>query len=158
MHYSGKSFLEIEINEVFESQLTVTESHIVTGAGLFGDFNPLHVDDLYCKNTRFGKRILHGPLTSALMSAPIGMYFAGTAVAYLEHNCQFKAPVYAGDTLTTRWTITGKIPKPKTDTGIALLSGTCTNQDGTIVALADGKIMLVAPRNQEDHGIPSQGS
>ncbi len=55
MHYSGKSFLEIEIDEVFESQLTVTESHIVTGAGLFGDFNPLHVDDLYCKNTRFGK-------------------------------------------------------------------------------------------------------
>lgn len=158
MQYPGKSFLEIEIDEVFESQLTVTESHIVTGAGLFGDFNPLHVDDLYCKNTRFGKRILHGPLTSALMSASIGMYFAGTAVAYLEHNCQFKAPVYADDTLITRWTISGKIPKPKKDVGIALLSGTCTNQDGIVVALADGKIMLVASRKQENKDFPIQGS
>ncbi len=149
MQYSGKSFSEIEIDNFFESQLTVTESHIVTGAGLFGDFNPLHVSDLYCKNTRFGRTILHGPLTSSLMSAPVGMYFAGTAIAYLEHNCQFKAPVYAGDTLTTRWTFAGKIPKPKIPGGIALLSGTCTNQDGIIVALAEGKIMLAESRKQE---------
>jgi len=146
MQYPGKSFDEIEVDTVFESRLTVTESHIATGAGLFGDFNPLHVDDLYCKNTRFGRRILHGPLTSALMSASIGMYFAGTAVAYLEHNCQFKAPVYAGDTLTTCWIVIGKIPKPKICAGIAILSGTCTNQDGIIVALAEGKIMLVASK------------
>jgi len=143
MHYSGKSFDAVEIDEFFESQLTVTESHIVTGAGLFGDFNPLHVSDQYCQNTRFGRRILHGPLTSALMSAPVGNFFAGTAIAYLEHNCQFKAPVYAGDTLTTRWIVTDKIPKPKIQAGIAVLSGTCTNQDGIVVALADGKIMLI---------------
>ena len=143
MKYSGKSFSEIEIDEIFESQLTVTESHIVLGAGLFGDFNPLHVSDQFCEKSRFGKRILHGPLTSALMSAPIGNYFAGTTVAYLEHNCQFKAPVYAGDTLTTSWTITGKIPKPKIEAGIAVLSGTCTNQNGDVVVLAEGKTMLV---------------
>ena len=146
MQYAGKSFSEIDVEESFESQLTVTESHIVTGAGLFGDFNPLHVSDLYCKSTRFGRRILHGPLTSALMSAPVGMYFAGTAIAYLEHNCQFKAPVYAGDTLTTRWVVTDKIPKPKINAGIALLSGTCLNQDDITVALAEGKIMLVVTR------------
>ena len=146
MQYPGKLFGELEIDEVFGSQLTVTESHIVTGAGLFGDFNPLHVDDHYCKTTRFGRRILHGPFTSALMSAPVGMYFSGTAIAYLEHNCQFKAPVYAGDTLTTRWTVTGKVPKPKINAGIALLAGTCTNQDDIVVALAEGKIMLVASR------------
>ena len=144
MQYPGKSFGELEIDEVFGSQLTVTESHIVTGAGLFGDFNPLHVDDHYCKTTRFGKRILHGPFTSALMSAPVGLYCSGTAIAYLAHNCQFKAPVYAGDTLTTRWIVTGKIPKPKINAGIALLAGTCTNQDDIVVALAEGKIMLAA--------------
>ena len=143
MQYSGKSFSEIELGETFSSQLTVTESHIVTGAGLFGDFNPLHVNEQFSQNTRFGKRILHGPLTSALMSAPVGMYFAGTAIAYLEHNCQFKSPVFADDTLTSTWTITEKIPKPKQNAGIAVMSGVCTNQDGTIVANAEGKIMLV---------------
>ena len=138
MKYSGNSFSELAIDEIFESQLIVTESHIVTGAGLLGDFNPLHVSDQYYENTRFGKRILHGPLTRALMSAPIGNFFAGTAVAYLKHNCQFKSPVYADDTLTTRWTVTGKISKPKIQTGFALSSGTCVNQDGVSVALAEG--------------------
>jgi 3-hydroxybutyryl-CoA dehydratase len=150
MQYSGKSFNDIEVDEIFESQLTVTESHIVLGAGLFGDFNPLHVSDQFCKETRFGKRILHGPLTSALISAPVGNYFAGTAVAYLEHNCQFKAPVFAGDTLTTRWTVTGKIPKPEKKVGIALMEATCTNQDGLLVALASGKIMLVESGHQQE--------
>ena len=51
MQNSGKSFgeIEIEIDEFFESQLTVTELHIVTGAGLFGDFNPLNVSDQFCE-------------------------------------------------------------------------------------------------------------
>jgi acyl dehydratase len=53
----------------------------VLGAGLIGDFNPHHVDDEYAKGTRFGTRILHGMLTSALMGAPVGMYFHGTAIA-----------------------------------------------------------------------------
>ena len=82
MEYTGKSFSELEIDESFESQLTVTESHIVLGAGLFGDFNPLHVSEQYCENTRFGKRILHGPLTSALMSA------ARTVLATKQNNRQ----------------------------------------------------------------------
>lgn len=149
MNFSGRSFNEIEIDEVFQSQMTVTEAHIVLGAGLFGDFNPLHVSAQFSENTRFGKRILHGPLTSALISAPVGNYFAGTAVAYLEHNCQFKAPVHAGDTLTTSWTITGKIPKPKKRLGIAIMTATCINQDGVAVALADGKILLVEEGNSD---------
>jgi acyl dehydratase len=68
MQYSSKSFSEIEIDEFFESQLTVIESHIVTGAGLLRDFNHLHGSDQYCENTRVGKRIFHGTLISALMS------------------------------------------------------------------------------------------
>lgn len=104
MNIQGKAFDEVELNERFGASLTVTETHIVMGAGLFGDFNPLHVNEQFSKNTRFGTRILHGPLTAALMTAPLGNYFAGTVVAYLEHNCRFIAPVRAMDTLTTTWT------------------------------------------------------
>ena len=71
------------------------------GAGLIGDFNPHHVDESYAKGTRFGTRILHGMLTGAIMGAPLGMYFHGTAIGFLEHNVRFIAPVRAGDTLTT---------------------------------------------------------
>ena len=140
---TGKAYDEISVGQTFSASLTVTETHIVQGAGLFGDFNPLHVNEEYCKSTSFKTRILHGPLTSALMSAPIGNYFAGTAIAYLEHNCRFLKPVKANDTLTTVWTIAAKLDKPKHNGGIAVLSATCHNQNEISVAEAEGKILLM---------------
>ncbi len=145
--FPGKAFDEVEVGETFSSSLTVTETHLVLAAGLFGDFNPLHVDDSHAAKSRFGGRILHGPFTSALISAPAGMYFHGTAIAYLEHNCRFKAPVRPGDTLRTTWTITERLEKPKHGGGILALRARCENQHGDVVAEADGK-MLVASRKE----------
>ena len=142
MHIHGKPYNKISPGDAFGATVTVTEAHIVMGAGLFGDFNPLHVNETFAKDTQFGTRILHGPFTSALISASVGNFFAGTAVAYLEHNCKFKAPVRAGDTLTTTWTIHEKLDKPKYNGGIAVMSAVCYNQDGTLVAEADGKILV----------------
>ena len=93
-----------KVGERFGSRVTVTEAHLVLAAGMFGDFNPLHVDEEFAKESAFGTRILHGPFTSALISSPVGMYFSGSAIAYLEHACRFKAPVRPGDTLKTEWT------------------------------------------------------
>lgn len=140
MVFAGKGFNEIEVGETFGNSLTVSESHIMQGCGMFGDFNPLHADEEFCKKTRFGERILHGPLTGALMSASVGQFYSGTAIAYLEHNCSFKAPVKAGDTLKTEWTITEK--HPKQDSGIAVMEAICINQNNVVVAEATGKIMI----------------
>ncbi len=142
MVFEGKRCTDISVGDTFGNRLTVTESHIVQGCGMFGDFNPLHSDEEFAKNSRFGARILHGPLTSALISASVGQYFSGTAVAYLEHNCTFKAPVKAGDTLATEWTITDKVLKQSIESGIASMAAVCTNQDNVVVAEATGKIML----------------
>jgi acyl dehydratase len=138
----GKGFNQIAVGDRFESAMTVTETHLVLGAGLIGDFNPLHVNQKFAERSRFGGRILHGVLTSAIMGGPMGMVFHGTAIAYLEHNCRFRAPVRAGDTLTTAWTVTEKLPKPEHGGGIAVLQAQCHNQDGTLVAEATGKILL----------------
>jgi 3-hydroxybutyryl-CoA dehydratase len=140
--FPGKAYDEIKVGDSFGTAITVTETHLVLGAGMFGDFNPLHVNEVHGKKSRFGSRILHGPFTSALVSAPVGMYFADTAIAYLEHTCRFKAPVRAGDTLTTTWTIVEKQNKPKHKGGIAVLAGVCKNQDGEIVVEAEGKILI----------------
>ncbi|TSA15962.1 MAG: acyl dehydratase, partial [Betaproteobacteria bacterium] len=142
------AYNEIKVGDVFGSSLTVTETHLVLAAGLFGDFNPLHTNEVHGRKSRFGSRILHGPFTSALVSASVGMYFGGTAIAYLEHTCRFKAPVRAGDTLTTAWTIVEKQAKPKHRGGIAVMSGVCTNQDGEVVVEADGKILVMNRENK----------
>jgi acyl dehydratase len=143
---SGAWFDDVAVGDRFSRSLTITETHLVLGAGLIGDINPHHTDAVYAKGSRFGTRILHGMLTSAIMGASVGMRFYGTALAYLEHNARFIAPVRAGDTLTTTWTVTELLPKPKQSGGIVVLAGVATNQDGVVAAEAVGKI-LVASRS-----------
>jgi acyl dehydratase len=144
--FPGKAFDQTAVGETFATSLTVTEAHLVLAAGLFGDFNPLHVDEAHAAGTRFRGRVLHGPFTSALMSAPIGAYFHTTAIAYLEHNCRFTAPVRPGDTLRTTWTIVARSPKPKQGGGLVELAARCENQEGEQVAEASGKILVASRR------------
>jgi acyl dehydratase len=144
--FQGKWYDEVAVGERFGTSVTVTETHLVLGAGMFGDFNPLHVDEQFAAKSSFGTRILHGPFTAALISAPVGMYFSRTAIAYLEHHCRFKAPVRPGDTLSTEWTVTEKLDKPKHRGGIIVMQGESKNQNNEIVVEAGGKI-LVSSKN-----------
>ena len=139
---SGKAFDEVAVGDTFASALTITETHIVMGAGLIGDTNPHHMNAEYAKTQRFGTPILHGMLTSAIMGAAVGMYFHGTAIAYLEHRARFIAPVRAGDTLTTTWTIAGLVDKPAHDAGIVTLTGTARNQADDVVAEAEARMLV----------------
>ena len=142
MQFDGKSYDEISVGDRFSETLRVTESHLLLGARLIGDYNPLHVNREFAGQSRFGARILHGVMTAAIAGAPVGNYFAGTAIAYLEQNNRFIAPVYAGDTLTTAWTVTEKIDKPKAHGGIVVLSGSCRNQNGEVVLEVNGKMLV----------------
>lgn len=138
----GRWFDDLALGETFDSAITITDAHLMLGAGYIGDFNPLHVNEQFAKQTRFGGRILHGMLTSALMGGPVGVHFHGTAMAYLEHGARFRAPVRPGDTLTIVWKVAGLVPKPKHGSGIVELAGTAINQNGVVVADATGKVMV----------------
>lgn len=140
--FPGRWYDEVTVGERFGTSVTVTEAHLVLGSGMFGDFNPLHVDEVFAAKSLFGGRILHGPFTSALVSAPVGMYFSGTAIAYLEHACRFKAPVRPGDTIATQWTIVEKLDKPRHRGGICVLRGVAKNQREEVALEADGKILV----------------
>lgn len=142
MEITGRWYDEVVIGESFSRSITVTETHLVLGAGLIGDFNPHHVNDDYARGTRFGTRIVHGMMTSSLMGAAVGMRFHGTAIAYLEHAARFRFPVRAGDTLTSRWRVVDRLDKPKHRGGIVVLEGTCLNQNGVTVAEADARILV----------------
>jgi 3-hydroxybutyryl-CoA dehydratase len=142
MDGSGHWYDDVRVGDVFARTITITDTHLVLGAGLIGDYNPHHVNDEYAKGSRFGTRILHGMITSALMGAPVGMYFHGTAVAYLEHASRFKAPVRAGDTLTSTWTVSAMEAKPRHGGGVVALSCVCRNEHGVVVAEADGKMLV----------------
>jgi len=140
--YTGKGFNELHIGERFETSWTLTETHVVLGAGLFNDFNPLHVNQTFAANSRFGGRIAHGYLTSNAMAALLGMAFHGTAIAYVEHGIRFTQPVRIGDTLSVKWSVAALDAKPKHKGGLVTLAGTCVTQDGVQVADADAKMLV----------------
>lgn len=142
--YGGRAFDDLALGDEFDTRLTITETHIVLGAGLFGDFNPLHVDQSFGEQSRFGSRIAHGYVTSNAMAAPLGMLFHGTAIAYVEHHVRFTNPVRAGDTLTIKWTISALDAKPKVGGGLVTLRGTATNQQDSEVASAEAKVIVRA--------------
>ena len=138
----GRWYDEVAVGETFANTVAITPAHLDVGAEYVQDFNPLHVDDAFARQSRFGGRILHGMLTSALMGGPVGMHFHGTAIAYLEHNARFLAPVRPGDTLAIAWTVERRVDKPQHGGGIVELAGTATNQDGVVAARATSKIMV----------------
>ncbi|GAB4175054.1 MAG: MaoC family dehydratase [Rhodocyclaceae bacterium] len=139
---AGIGFDEIEPGEQLEYSMTLTETHLVLGAGLFGDINPLHVNSQFASASRFKGRIAHGYLTSSFMAAALGMAFHGTAIAYLEHRCRFTAPARPGDTLTAVWTLARKQAKPRHGGGIVHFEGICRNQDGTHLAEASASLLV----------------
>ena len=99
---AGLYWEEWAIGAEFESPgRTVTEADIVMFAGLSGDYNPLHVNEEYCKTTQFGGRIAHGPLVYAIAAGLLFQLhlYDDTLIAFLGfENLRFTKPVKAGDT------------------------------------------------------------
>ena len=139
---SGKTFEEIQDGERFSGAMTVTESHVVLAAGIFGDLAPLHVNEVFAEKTRFRTRIAHGTLTTGIMAGVLSSYFYGTAIGYLEQYVRFLAPVNIGDTVFSEWEVVERLPKRKLGGGIVSFKITCRIQDGTPVLEGTAKAVI----------------
>jgi acyl dehydratase len=98
----GRLFGEFTTGQRFETPgRTITETDIVAFAGLTGDYNPVHTDEVFAADTEFGTRIAHGPLGIGLVFGLASRLdlIDGTAVALLGVTWEFKAPVRPGDTV-----------------------------------------------------------
>lgn len=81
---------------------TITESDVVTFAGLSGDYNQIHVDAQFSETSPFGKRIAHGLLGLSIASglAVQTGIMEGTVVAFREiSEWKFVKPIFLGDTI-----------------------------------------------------------
>ena len=137
MNMKGLSIDEIYIGKKGCFTKTISEYDVYAFAGLCGDFNPLHVNAEYAKNTRFGERIAHGMLSASLYSSIIGMCIPGSDAIFLGQSCKFLKPVKIGDTLT----ITGEVIDIKKEKRIVTLKMTIVNQNNEIVIEGDATAM-----------------
>ncbi|MCC6799880.1 MAG: MaoC family dehydratase [Anaerolineae bacterium] len=112
-------------------------------AQISGDTNPVHLDDAYAAQTRFGRRLVHGMLTASLLSATLANDLPGEGTIYMSQTLQFKAPVFIGDTITA----TVEVTAYRADRRIATLATTCVNQDGVVVV--QGEAVVLAPHDRQ---------
>lgn len=127
------------------SSLTVTETHVVNFACLTGDFYPLHMDEEYAKQTAFGGRIVHGPLTFCLAVGLVGQtgIFADSLVAFLgADNLRMLAPVKPGDTISVEVEVNSKRETSNAQKGITTMQYRVKNQRGEIVSRVDMNFMM----------------
>jgi acyl dehydratase len=87
---------------------TITESDVVAFAGLSGDFNPIHTDVEFARDTPYGQRVVYGLLGLSILTGLLDRtgLFSGTAIAMLGiRDWTFTAPLFIGDTIRFRLTI-----------------------------------------------------
>jgi acyl dehydratase len=108
---------------------TVVADDIVRFTEMTGDRNPLHYDEDLAKQSRFGRIIVQGGVTSGLLNAVVAEDLPGPGTVFLETHWNFLAPVGPGDTITAEV----EVLEHRTDKPISKLRTTITNQDGTVV-------------------------
>src|ERR1051325_7501275 len=114
-----KYFEDFYVGEKFSIPAkTMTDAHFLFFAKLTGDAHPIHYDDAYAKTTRFGKRVAHGLLVTAMTAvgaSTLSPLLEGSIVAFVEQSSRFLKPVLIGDVITPELEV-GELTL-KTDTG-----------------------------------------
>ena len=65
-------FQDLSVGQSASFAKTVTEADIVLFAGVSGDTNPVHLDEIYARETMFKGRIAHGMLSAGFISTVFG--------------------------------------------------------------------------------------
>ncbi len=136
----GLTIEQLNLNQTESFRKTISESDVYSFAGITGDMNPAHIDEVYANSTKFGKRIVHGLLVSSFISTVLGTKLPGPGTIYVSQSLNFKAPVYIGDTIEAKVTVK-EIIKEKNR---VILTTEVYNQREELVLT--GEALVLAPK------------
>jgi len=145
----GMWFEEFEVGQqIITPGRTITESDVVSFAGLSGDYNQIHTNAEFAGKTPFGQRVAHGLLGLSIASG-LAMrtgFLEGTVIAFREiNNWKFTNPVFFGDTIHAELNIIETKPIPRVGGGSLIIEIVVKNQHddvtmkGTWTALVSSK-------------------
>ncbi len=148
---TGLYFEDIEVGRVMITRgRTITESDLVQFAGLTGDYNPMHTDAEYMKQSQFGQRIAHGMLT---LSYAVGQayqlgFMERTVIAFRGLEMKFSLPVFIGDTIHVELTVREKQEMRRLGGGWVTLDVKIVNQNGKTVESGSWTVLLALKPEQ----------
>ncbi len=140
----------IEVGDAFSTTRVVTAEDVRKFAEVTGDDNPIHVDEAYARESRFGQRVVHGVLLLGLISKVLGRDFPGHGSVAVGISCRFLRPVPVGSEVTVEIKISEKIEKRK-----YLKVRTYIYLDGKMALGGEGTVI---PPSEEDERERVSGS
>lgn len=135
-----KTIAGLKTGDSFTITRTFTEADMIAFAGITRDYNPVHFDDRFSAVKNFKGRICHGLLVAGMLTE------IGGQIGWLASvmNFRFKKPVYFGDTVTCKLTITEIDVKNR-----ARAFAKYQNEAGVVVLEADLEGIVPATAEQE---------
>lgn len=142
---TGQYYEDFEVGQTIDhdKRRTVSEADNQQFCDLTMNQQPLHLDAEFAKATQFGERIVNGLYT---LSLAVGLSIPdtsdGTIVANLGYdNVEHPAPVYHGDTIRARSTVTDKRETSDGERGVVTLHVEAFNQGDELVCEFDRTIL-----------------
>ncbi|HEX5140857.1 MAG TPA: MaoC family dehydratase [Dehalococcoidia bacterium] len=125
-----------------ERSMLVTPDIVAAYAALTGDYNPLHFDEAFVAQTRFGRLMAQGGIATGLLHALVAMDLPGPGSVFTKQEWSFPRPVYIGDTITAQGTITSARPSR----GFYQMRFVVKNQDGDDVLTGESTVFRDRPK------------
>lgn len=149
MHIRSQFYEDYELGVTRETLgRTITETDFVLHAGQTGDFFPHHMDAEWCKTQPFKQRIAHGTLIFSVSIGQTASEINPEAFSKGYDRLRFVKPVFIGDTIYTKVTISEKADDKKPGYGKVVEHVEVFNQQEEIVMVCDH--ILLAKRKQDE--------
>lgn len=145
---AGRYLEDFEAGQVIVHDLrrTVTETDNLLITTLTHNPQPLHLDADYAAGTEFGRIVVNGLFTFALMvGASVGDTTLGTLVANLGYDAvTMPAPVFIGDTLRFETTVLEtRESRSRPNAGVVVFEHRAFNQAGALVCQAKRSALVL---------------
>lgn len=118
----------------------ISEEMVEDFARLSGDYNPVHMDEEFCRQHKLGHRIVHGMLVLSMVSKMIGMCLPGPGSVWLSQSFDFIRPARIGDQLT----VTGRVLDIKNSGGLGneIITMSILIHNDANAVIARGKVIV----------------
>jgi 3-hydroxybutyryl-CoA dehydratase len=128
-----------------EMQKQITQEDINLYARASRDFNPIHIDEEFARQSPAGGTIAHGMLILAYVSQMMTGAFGKSWLTGGRFNIRFKAPARPGDTVTVQ----GKVEKIQNEIEQTVVncSVLCSNQKNEVVISGEAIVRIKKDEN-----------
>jgi acyl dehydratase len=121
------------VGDTAERSRAIADGDIESFTAISGDRNPLHYDEAVAASTSFGRIVVQGGVTTAILNAVVAEELPGPGTVFLHVDWNFRAPVRPGDVITGRV----EVIEVRSDKPITKLKTTVVRDDGVVAVDGD---------------------